>query len=286
MLKIANYEIRSIMTSPFKLDGGAMFGVVPRPLWEKKAPADDKNRIQMGLNALLLTDGQRVILVDTGVGTKMGDKLNKIYVVDFEAAELTRSLKEAGFDPGDVTDVILTHLHFDHVGGATYEQGDTVVPTFPNAKYYVQKKHWEWAHDPSERDQASFFGENYDPLQENGLLEILDGPCELFPGVELLEVNGHTPGQQLVKVSDERKTLLHCGDLIPLSAHVPVPWVMGYDLFPLTTVAEKKNYLSQAVDENWLLFFEHDPYVVLGNVALTDKGYALNETFNLKTDFE
>ncbi|OQY30094.1 MAG: hypothetical protein B6244_01380 [Candidatus Cloacimonetes bacterium 4572_55] len=280
-MTIGPYRLFSVSTSGFRLDGGAMFGVVPKTLWGKKEPADEYNRIEMGLNALLLQDTHRNILVDTGVGAKMSPKLCKIYAIDHSKTELIRSLKRIGLYPGDITDVILTHLHFDHAGGATCYQDGEIVPTFPNATYYIQKGQWELGNAASDKDRASFFPENFIPLKEHGQLEIVEGSFELFPHLHLIEVNGHTVSQQLVKVSDDKTTLLNCGDMIPLAAHISIPWVAAYDLYPLISIQEKKKYLAQAVDETWLLMFEHDVTCgVLGTIKYGTRGYQVDQIYS------
>ncbi len=280
MLKIGNYKIENIRTSTFWLDGGAMFGVVPRTLWSRHHPPDEKGRIHMTMNALLIRDETRNILVDTGVGTKWNEKMMGIYAIEHEPDNLISSLERVGLKPEDITDVILTHLHFDHVGGATHIADGQAIPTFPNATHHVQRRQWDWAHAPSLKDQASFFPENYDPLQAAGLLNLLDGAVELFPGIDLVEIHGHTVAQQLVKISDGDTTLLHCADLIPLHSQISVPWVMAYDLYPLTTIAEKQDYLAQAVEEKWRLFFEHDPVVMAATIAQGKRGYEIVEKFD------
>ncbi len=285
MLKIGPYRISCLETNAFKLDGGAMFGVVPRVMWEKKAPPDPLNRIQMTMNALLVQDERRNILIDTGVGSKWTEKGAKIYDIDPSRHLLIDSLTAAGLKPGDITDVILTHLHFDHTGGSTsYNAEGRAVPTFPNARYYVQKGQWDWAHNPSEKDRASYFPENYDPLQASGQLQLVEGDVELLPHIFAIQINGHSPAQQLIKISDGTRTLLHCGDLLPMSAHVPGPWVMAYDLHPLKTIEEKNRILSQAAAEKWFMFFEHDPYIKLAHIVKGPKGFELGQTFDMQTD--
>ena len=273
-MKIGNIEILPVDYGRFKLDGGAMFGVVPKVLWENYFPANDKDQINMALRGMLIRTGSHNILVDTGVGDKMSDKLNKIYDVDFSNYSISASLTNINLSPEDITDVILTHLHFDHTGGATIRKNNgDIVPAFPNALYYMQKKQYQWANSPSERDRASYFSENYVPLNECGAVKFLDGDEEIFPGVSVVEVNGHTPGQQLVKICSQGQCLLFCGDLIPTSAHVSVPWIMSYDLFPMVTLEEKKKILSAAASENWLLLYEHDPKIIASRVFEDQKGF-------------
>ncbi len=268
-LKIGNYEICPVPTGLFGLDGGAMFGTVPRVLWEKSNPPDEKNRIPMEARALLLKSGDRRILIDTGngadfitkYGEKLGSKFAEMYGLDASGPSLAKSLAQAGVKFEEITDVILTHFHFDHAGGGTTEKNGQLVPTFPNATYYVQKANLETARNPNIREKASYFAANIDPLIQSGRLKVLEGPVEnLLPGISVLISNGHTQGQQLVKISDGQKTLLYCGDVVPTSSHVRLAWVMGYDLDPLTLIEEKTRLLAQAADENWYLFFEHDPY--------------------------
>jgi glyoxylase-like metal-dependent hydrolase (beta-lactamase superfamily II) len=258
-MKIGNYDVKHVDTGRFKLDGGAMFGVIPKVLWERKSPADDKNRIGMAANLLLLQGEDRNILIDTGIGYKSSEKFTQIYAIDYSEHDLNSALKDLNVSPEDITDVILTHLHFDHVGGGTrINENDQVVPTFPNAEYYVQKAQLEWAKNPIEKDRASFLKENYLPLEESGQLVVLEKDGEIFPGIELLLVNGHTSAQQLILIHGE-KNLLFAADLFPRASHIPIPWVMGYDNEPLKTIQEKKQILERAVREKWMVFFEHDP---------------------------
>lgn len=275
-MKIGSYEVFAVEVGRFLLDGGAMFGVVPKVLWSKTNPADDRNRITLMMRLLLIIGDGRTILVDAGAGTKLSRKLREIYGIEYGQDTLVSSLRQYNVGTGDITDVIITHLHFDHTGGATTLENGIVKPTFPNATYYVQRQQFEWALNPSERDKASYFRDNFLPLQEAKQLRILEGDCELFPGISLIVVNGHTPGQQLVEVTGDT-TLLYCADLIPTSSHIPTPYTMGYDLYPLTTIDEKRSLLMQAVKGRWILFFEHDPIVQAATVRMTNKGFTLGD---------
>lgn len=261
MIKIGPYSIHLLETGRFWLDGGAMFGVVPKTLWSQEKPSDEKNRIEMSMKVLLILYEDRKILVDVGAGHKFPPKLQEIYGLDYRRFTLDRSLQEHRVQPEEITDVILTHCHFDHVGGAIERAGESLQLTFPNATHYVQESHWSWALNPSEKDRASFFKENLEPLKQSGRLRILPGECELFPGLHLLLSNGHTVGLQMVKLQDSENTLFYCSDLMPTAAHVPLPYIMGYDLYPLTTLEEKRRYLTQACNENWLIVLEHDAEV-------------------------
>lgn len=274
---IGDYTLHAIETGTFALDGGAMFGVVPRPLWERTNPPDARNRIAMAARPLLVRGGGRTILVDTGNGTKYSEKLRDIYAFDNGTSDIVTSLRAHGVTPSDVTDVILTHLHFDHAGGSTVRAGDSVVAAFPNATYYVQESHWEAAQNPTERDRASFIADDYLPLKRDGQLRFLKGPEEIFPGIHLRIFHGHTTALQAPLISDGRTTLLYCADLIPLTPHVSLPWIMAYDLRPLVTLEEKRQVLRSAVDHGWILFFEHDPRTAAATVRLTEKGYEVAE---------
>ncbi|MEL6821424.1 MAG: MBL fold metallo-hydrolase [Calditrichota bacterium] len=274
-MKIGAYQINLIDSGRFRLDGGAMFGVVPRVLWERKMPPDDKNRIHMGANLLFIRSADRKILVDTGMGNKGDEKFLKINAVDHSEHSLEKGLSDLELKPEDITDVILTHLHYDHAGGATYLNNDgELKPTFVNARYYVQRDHFGWAMKPTEKDRASFLKENFIPLQESNQLILVDGETELFPGIRLLPVNGHTTAQQMVQIYSDDVTLLFAGDLLPTSRHVSLPWVMAYDIAPLKTLEEKKHYLHLAADQEWLVVFEHDPEVQCTTIEKTEKGYA------------
>lgn len=254
-----------------------MFGIVPKPLWSRRAAADDQNRITLHMRCLLLEGEGRVILIDNGLGHKYDEKFARIYAVDHEYATLGRSLQLAGFTEDDVTDVILTHLHFDHCGGSTRRMpgADGYELVFRHARYHIQRSHWEWARAANLRERASFLDENLDPLASSNQLSLLDGPLELFPGIDLILVNGHTEAQQLVRVKDEQRSLVYVADLLPTSAHVSLPWIMAYDVRPLVTLDEKKRFLKAAVDGGWDFFFEHDPEVVVSTPRATDRGVEL-----------
>jgi len=272
MTRIGPYELYAIETGTFALDGGAMFGIVPKPLWGRTIASDDKNRIPMHMRCLLLIGAGRVILIDNGLGDKYDAKFAAIYAVDQQTHSLEQSLARAGVQPNDVTDLILTHLHFDHCGGTTRRVGDRLEMVFPNAAIHVQRDHWEWAASPNVREQASFLADNLDPIRASGQLNLLDGTTQLFDDVLVEPVHGHTRGQQLVHVHDERQRLVYVADLLPTHAHLRPAWNMAYDLWPMTTISEKADFLQRAVAGNWSLFFEHDAAVEVASVKVTDRG--------------
>jgi len=281
-MHIGDYKISSIKTGLFRLDGGSMFGVVPKTIWNKSNPSDDKNRIEMSTNVLLLESKDRKILVDTGIGHKMSDKLNKIYGVDYSEYTLEKGLNNLSIKPEDITDVILTHLHFDHAGGSTiFDERNTPLPAFKNAVYHVQEKHLDWALNPTERDKASFFPENYEPMIKSKQLKTVDEKHKFDDFITLIPLNGHTRSMQIVKISDGKEALVYLADLIPMSAHVPLPYIMGYDLFPLVTLEEKREYLKEIYENNYTVFFEHDPYVEAGKIGFENKSYFLKEKLNV-----
>ena len=285
MIEIKNYTIDLIETCRFGLDGGAMFGVVPKALWQRAyAEADSKNRIPMAAKALLLRSTDKVILVDTGNSPFMSQKLLDIYGIDFSRYNIEGSLQKLGVKPDDVTDVILTHLHFDHTGGSVVEDGKDLVPRFPNAMYHVQKKHYAWAQKPSLKDRASFVSEMFEPLSQCGVLDFTDGAGELFPGIEMVPLHGHTPFMQGVKVSDGNKTLFYPADLMPTGAHVALPYGMAYDNQPLETLAEKMKYHPQMADEEWTVVFEHDALRQAATIVRTERGFALGDEIEITRD--
>ncbi|MGE5352569.1 MAG: MBL fold metallo-hydrolase [Acidobacteriota bacterium] len=279
-MKIGKYNLEILEAGTFALDGGAMFGIIPRPLWEKQNPADEKNRITLSTRCLLLTSEDKKVLVDTGMGNKWDEKSQSIYDIKNTAGTIDELLLQRGIRPEEITDVILTHLHFDHTGGSTRYDNGKLVPAFPNAAYYVQKKNFDWALNPSDRDKGSYIKDNFVPLLEHGVLKFFEGNEAFDENISLLQMNGHTFGQQLVKISDGDNTFVYCGDLIPLASHTHLPYIMGYDLQPLVTLEEKKNILTRAAEENWKLIFEHDPYSACATVTATDKGFKIKERYD------
>lgn len=287
-IRIGDYELHPVPTGEFGLDGGAMFGTVPKVLWEKSNPADDKNRIKMEARGLLLK-GKKNILIDCGngadfiekYGEKLGSKFAEIYKIDSEKSSLLLSLARQGLKPEDIDIVILTHLHFDHAGGATTSRNGQLVPTFPKAKYFVQKKNLEIAQKPNIREKASYFPANYQPLLDSRCLNLLDGPTEIAPGISTWISNGHTEAHQMVKITDGKTTVIYCGDVVPTSSHVRLAWLMGYDLNPLMLIEEKTKYLGLAAKENAYLFFEHDPYCDLAQIKEINGDFAVEQRYTL-----
>jgi glyoxylase-like metal-dependent hydrolase (beta-lactamase superfamily II) len=263
-MKLGNLEFHIISDGHCYLDGGAMFGVIPKPLWEKKAKPDARNRIRLAMNCLLVFAGGKRILVETGAGTKWTHKLRDIY--GFDGSRLLNGLRHHGLSPDDIDVVVNTHLHFDHCGGNTRVEKDRVLATFPHARYVVQRGEFEHAVKPTERDRASYFDDNYVPLKEACKLSLLEGDRAIAPGVELIRVPGHTANMQCVKLSGGGQAAFAFADLVPTTAHLPLPWIMAYDLYPLTTLENKKKWISQVVHEEWLALFVHDPAVPAGYV--------------------
>ncbi len=281
-MKIGKFNVTTLETGTLGIDGGAMFGVVPKKLWERTNPADEENRITLSGRVLFIENENRKIIVDTGTGIGWKEKFANIFRIEHQSGSLYDSLAKVGVKPEDITDVIITHLHFDHVGGAVnFDENGETYPAFPNAKYHVNKKQFEWAKAPSRRDRASYFPNRFMPMYETGQYVFHEGNAQLEDEIEILEINGHTPGQQLVKVSDGSNAVFYCADLIPTAGHVPLPFIMGFDLFPLTTLEEKLKFLPSAAEENWLLVFEHDPENVAVTVRHTEKDdYAVDKRFD------
>ncbi len=281
-MKIGDWTFRAFHDGRFKLDGGAMFGVVPKIFWQKQHPADEMNRIDLDLRCLL-ADGPegRRILVDTGMGDRWDEKKTGVFALERRPNQLVAELAEEGITRESITDVVLTHLHFDHAGGAVRLVDGQLAATFPEARYWVQKRQWEWAGRPSERDRASFRTEDFAPLQEAGRLELVDGPGEILPGVRVTPINGHTPGQQMVEFHTGAGVLVFCGDLIPYLSQVHVPWIMGFDLNPLLTVTEKKQFLTRAAEDGYVLVFEHDTVHEAATVRFEDGKFVPGDVFTL-----
>ncbi|MCF7809195.1 MAG: MBL fold metallo-hydrolase [Candidatus Marinimicrobia bacterium] len=271
-MQIGPYKLTALTTSTFALDGGAMFGVVPKTLWSKQVEVDELNRISMVTRTLLLESEDRKILIDTGNGDKWQPKLRDMFKIDTNGYILPQSLREHGLQVEDITDVICTHLHFDHVGGNTRLYEDEVVPTFPHARYWVQEENWKLANQPTSKDRASYRNENWQVLAENGMLEIMKSERELFDNIRLEIVNGHTLGQQLPVIYDESRTLIYGADLFPMKPHIPIPWVMAYDNEPLRSMEEKSRLLPQLLEKDAMIFFEHDPSTACCGLVAGEKG--------------
>jgi len=279
--KLGRFTIHALEAGLQRLDGGAMFGVVPKPLWEKRIPADARNRIPLAMRCLLVETPDALVLIDTGAGNKENEKFRDIYGLENEGSptQLEDALARAGFKPEDVDYVIDSHLHFDHGGGNTYVDADgNVLPSFPAATYIVQKGEWDYAHWNNERIRASYLPANFDPILACNQFRFVEGETEIIPGITVLPTPGHTPYHQSVLVSSEDETACFLADLIPTSAHLPYAWIMGYDVEPLVTLETKKKLLTRAKAEDWLLVFEHDPLVPWGRLdPLEDKPVLLPE---------
>ncbi len=276
-------KLYTINAGYFKLDGGAMFGVVPKSIWNKLNPADENNMCTWALRCLLIEVNDKRILIDTGMGNKQDAKFfSHYYMHGYETLET--SLAKHGFTKNDITDVLLTHLHFDHCGGSIVREGEQLVPAFKNATYWSNKQHWKWAIQPNEREKASFLKENILPIKESGRLkfaEVKDSTSIIDDAITLKFAYGHTDAMMLPVINYNSKTIVYMADLLPSAAHIPLPYVMGYDMFPLTTLNEKKSFLQEAFDYNYILYFEHDPSVECCTLQTTDKGIRVKETFTL-----
>ena len=277
-MKIGKYKLKIITSGYFGLDGGAMFGIVPKMLWARTNPSDQANRIKLSTRHLILESDSKKIILDTGMGNKWDDKSKNIYAYD-EDTSMDIALNKIGFKPEDITDVILTHLHFDHTGGSTILKDGKLIPAFPNAKYHVQKQNYDWGVNPSDRDRGSYIKDNFLPLFEEGVINFINGNEEFDDEIHFIEINGHTFGQQMIKVSDSSNTILFCADLIPTVSHIPLPYIMGYDLQPLVTLKEKKDILPLAAAGEWKLFFGHDPEVAFCTVINTEKGIRADKKY-------
>ncbi len=275
-------KLYSINAGYFKLDGGAMFGVVPKSMWQKLNPPDEKNLCNWAMRCLLVEHDKRLILIDNGMGNKQDEKFFGHYYLNGDDT-LDKSLAKHGFTKDDITDVFLTHLHFDHCGGSIKRVNDKLLPAFKNATYWSNEKHWEWATNPNDREKASFLKENILPIKESGKLKFI----EVTQGVEFVKdfnirfVSGHTESMMLPQINYEGKTIIFMADLLPSVAHIPIPYVMAYDTKPLETLKEKKSFLTEAQQNNYILFFEHDPAIECCSLQLTEKGVRSKDTFLL-----
>ena len=275
-------ELYSIETGNLKIDGGAMFGVVPKVMWSKVYPADDNNLCNWSMRCLLIVDGDRKILIDNGMGDKQDEKFTRHYYLNGDDT-LEKSLAKYGFTTDDITDMVLTHLHFDHCGGSIKQNEDRsgLIPAFKNANYWIGKKQWDLAVNPNRRDKASFLKENILPIQESGKLNFIEKEGQLFPNVSIRFFHGHTDGQVIPFINYKGKTIVYTADLMPAVAHIPLPWIMAYDMHPLITLREKQDFLEEALQNNYILFFEHDIYQECCNLQQTEKGIRAKETFRI-----
>ena len=280
-MKIGKYDLYSVETSEFGLDGGAMFGIIPKPVWEKKVSADELNRVNMVTRSLLLVSDEKKILIDTGNGTKWEEKYKQIYDINTDQYNIEKSLGKYGFSSEQITDVICTHMHFDHIGGNTKIKSGEVVPTFPNAKYWISEENWKLANHPSQKDAGSFIEHDWKVLAENQMIEIIDGREPFIEGIETFVTHGHTPGLLHPIVSDGSNKLFYGADIFPMVAHIPIPWVMAYDVQPVVTMEEKQKLLQKMEREDWILFFEHDPHVQACTVHKDGKHYKLNKRIQI-----
>ncbi|MEO8480970.1 MAG: MBL fold metallo-hydrolase [Acidobacteriota bacterium] len=266
-MRIGEFECVSLSDGAFRLDGGAMFGVVPKVLWERRAPADARNRIALGLHPLLVRTGRQTILIDAGAGDKYASKELDIYQFDARD-QLERSLRLAGARPEDVDVVIATHLHWDHAGGLTTRREGRLEPRFPRARHIVRRGEWEVATHPNERIHASYVADDFLPLAEAGLIDFIDDDIDVAPGIRVERTGGHTAHHQIVRIESAGRTAVFAADLMPTCAHVDPPWIMGYDLYPLETLAARKRVVAEAIAGEYVIFFEHDPAIRAGVIRL------------------
>ena len=275
-------QLHKIETGNFMLDGGAMFGVVPKTLWEKSYPSNENNLCNWAMRCLLLVDGDRKILIDNGIGDKQDEKFLKHYHLNGDDS-LDKSLEAAGYSRDDITDMVLTHLHFDHCGGSIIKTGeDQYEPAFKNATYWIGKDHWDWATHPNRREKASFLKENIFPIQESGQLKLVEKEGELFPGFNVKFYSGHTDGQMIPFIKYDGKTIVFTADLLPSTAHVPIPYVMAFDTKPLLTLKEKESFFKEAIENEYVIFLEHDLFNECCTLENTEKGPRVKEGFTLQ----
>lgn len=275
-------NLYSIETGLFKLDGGAMFGVVPKSIWQRTNPADENNLCTWAMRCLLIEDGDRLILVDNGIGNKQDEKFLKHYYLHGDDT-LEKSLAAKGFHKDDITDVFLTHLHFDHCGGSIVRTGDKLRPAFKNAFYWSNEEHWYWAIHPNDREKASFLKENILPIQDSGQLRFIESKdgVEFHKDIAIRFAYGHTDAMMLPQIKYKDRTIVYMADLLPSTGHIPLPYVMAYDMFPMKTLTEKKAFLKEATDNNYILFLEHDAQTECCTLQETEKGIRLGDTFTL-----
>lgn len=271
-------KLYTINTEFFKLDGGAMFGVVPKALWQRTNPADANNLCTFTNRLLLIEDGDRLTLIDTGMGDKQSDKFFSHYYIHGED-NLDKSLRAHGFHRDDITDVILTHLHFDHCGGAVRREGEKLIPAFKNARFWSNKKHWQWATEPNPREKASFLKENILPIQESGQLNFIKEGADYDENIAVRLAHGHTESMMMPQIKYKGHTILYITDLLPTVGHIPLPYVMGYDTRPLITLEERQNYWQEIMEKEYIIFFEHDPIHECCTLQMTEKGIRVKETF-------
>jgi glyoxylase-like metal-dependent hydrolase (beta-lactamase superfamily II) len=272
---IGDFELTIFSDGKYLLDGGAFFGVVPKVMWAKKVNVDDKNRVLTGLNSLLVRTGDRNILIETGIGNKLSERMIRFYG---QPAELLDNMSAGGVSPDDIDIVINTHLHFDHCGWNTIRANDRIIPTFPKAKYYVQEGEWQHACRPFERDRISYISDNYDPLINTGQMELLRGDCEIVPGISVRVFRGHTAYMQAVIIESRGRKACYISDLIPTRAHIDLTWGMSFDLFPVDTIESKKKYYAESIPEKWLTVFTHDPELPWAYVERDTEGKLLAQT--------
>ncbi len=280
-MNIGGYKIYSITTSQFALDGGAMFGIIPKTLWEKHAPADESNRIAMVTRSMLLVGHGRIIIIDTGNGDKWTEKYRSIYKINTDIFNLETELKKFGFSSMDITDVLCTHLHFDHIGGNTKFVNGKSEPVFPHAVYWMQKENFTLANSPGEKDQGSFRPSDWSVLSENNMIRFVDGKEKFLPNIDILLTYGHTNGMMHPIIRDNLKSIIYGADLFPLAAHIPVPWVMAYDNLPALSVKEKKKLLPELVKNETIVFFEHDPRFQAGTIGFDGRNYNLKNSVKI-----